>query len=67
MISNRNPKGTARDILLHEVGEHYGLEGMLGNNYMPTLIQLNKLKDTDPVVKSAWNQVTQNIRPLVTQ
>jgi len=58
MIANRNPKGTARDILLHEIGEHYGLEGMLGNNYMPTLIQLNKLKDTDPIVKSAWDQVT---------
>ena len=60
IIANRNPKGTARDMLLHEIGEHYGLEGMLGDNYLPTLIQLNKLKDTDSVVAAAWAQVTRN-------
>ena len=47
-------------MLLHEIGEHYGLEGMLGDNYLPTLIQLNKLKDTDSVVAAAWAQVTRN-------
>ena len=60
VIADRNFKGTARDLLLHEIGEHYGLEGMLGKNYMPTLIQLERLKDTDPVVAQAWATVTKN-------
>jgi len=57
IIASRVTKGDARKIMLHEVGEHYGLEVLLGNNYMPTLLQLNKLKDTDPVVTEAWNSV----------
>ena len=57
VIASRIKKGDARKILLHEIGEHYGLEVLLGKNYMPTLLQLNKLKNTDPVVKNAWASV----------
>ena len=57
VIASRVTKGDARKVMLHEVGEHYGLEVLLGNNYMPTLLQLNKLKDTDPVVAEAWASV----------
>ena len=58
LIANRNPKGSASSLLLHEVGEHYGLESMLGKDYAPILNQLNVLKNTDPVVKEAWEQVS---------
>ena len=58
LIANRNQKGGAAGLLLHEVGEHYGLEGMLGKDYAPILHQLNVLKNTDPLVKEAWQQVT---------
>lgn len=58
LIADKNPKGAASSLLLHEVGEHYGLEAMLGKDYAPILNQLNVLKNTDPVVKEAWAQVS---------
>ena len=59
LIADRMDKPTARRTLLHEVGEHHGLEGMLGkDNYKQVLRQVRNLKDTDNVVKSAWLDVT---------
>ena len=58
LIADKNPQGSASSLLLHEVGEHYGLEAMLGKDYAPILNQLNVLKNTDPVVKEAWAQVS---------
>ena len=60
LIADKNPKGSAASLLLHEVGEHYGLEAMLGKDYAPILNQLNVLKNTDPVVKEAWAQVSKH-------
>ena len=60
LIANKNPVGSASGLLLHEIGEHYGLEGMLGKDYAITLNQLNRLKDTDPIVARAWKDVTIN-------
>jgi len=57
IMADRVSRGDARKLLLHEIGEHYGLEVLLGKDYMPTLLQLNKLKDTDPVVAEAWASV----------
>lgn len=57
IIASRIAPGEARRVLLHEIGEHYGLERMLGDSYLPTLRRLNTLKDTDPVVKDIWNKV----------
>ena len=60
LIANKNAVGSASGLLLHEIGEHYGLEGMLGKDYAITLNQLNRLKDTDPIVARAWKDVTIN-------
>ena len=57
IMADRISRGDARKLLLHEIGEHYGLEVLLGKDYMPTLLQLNKLKNTDPVVAEAWASV----------
>jgi hypothetical protein len=45
--------------LLHEIGEHYGLEGMLGKDYISSLNRLKTLKNTDETVSKIWNEVTQ--------
>ena len=50
--------------MLHEIGEHYGLEGMLGKDYEPTLNRLNKLKDTDETVGGIWESVTRQYPDL---
>lgn len=57
IIASRIAPGEARRVLLHEIGEHYGLEKMLGDSYLPTLRRLNVLKNTNPVVRDIWNQV----------
>ena len=49
--------GQGRKVLLHELGEHYGLERMLGDSYGATLGRLNSLKNNDPKVKAVWDQV----------
>ena len=64
LIANRIGQGRARRVLLHEIGEHYGLEGMLGKDYEPTLNRLNKLKDTDETVGGIWESVTRQYPDL---
>jgi hypothetical protein len=59
IVANRVQKGQARRLLLHEIGEHYGLEGMLGKDYTPSLNRLKTLKNTDETVGKIWNEVTQ--------
>jgi hypothetical protein len=63
IIADKFNQGTARNVLLHEVGEHYGLEVMLGKDYMPTLLQLTELRKTDPLVKEAFESVEQRYGP----
>ena len=59
LIANRISKENARKTLLHEVGEHYGLERMIGKDlYKQILRQVKNLKVTDPTVKNAWEEVT---------
>jgi hypothetical protein len=58
LIANRIQKGRARRVLLHEIGEHYGLEGMLGKDYTRTLNRLKTLKDTDKTIGRIWESVT---------
>ena len=55
--ADKNRQGTARNLILHEIGEHYGLETMLGDLYAPTMLQLERLRKTDPLVKKAWESV----------
>jgi hypothetical protein len=60
IIADRVNPQNARRVLLHEVGEHYGLERMLGrDNYRSALNRLKTLRNSDDVVRNAWNQVKQ--------
>lgn len=59
IIANRVSKDTARRTLLHEVGEHQGLEGMLGKDiYKQVLRQVKQLNKMDPAVTAAHDHVT---------
>jgi hypothetical protein len=63
IIANRMTSANARRTLLHEVGEHHGLEGMLGKSmYKQVLRQVNQLNKMDPVVTAAHDHVT-NLYP----
>jgi len=67
IIANRITKDNSRRALLHEVGEHHGLEGMLGKNiYKQVLRQVKQLNTMDKVVTEAHNHVTQQYPELQT-
>jgi hypothetical protein len=54
-IANRITKEDAPRMLLHEIGAHYGLEGMLGtNNYKRVVRSIKQNKITDKDIKAAW-------------
>ena len=55
-ITNRITKEDAPRMLLHEIGVHYGLEGMLGtNNYKRIVKQIKQNHLTDKELKAAWD------------
>jgi len=65
IIANRLTKDNSRRALLHEVGEHHGLEGMLGKNiYKQVLRQVKQLNTMDKVVTEAHDHVTQQYPEL---
>jgi hypothetical protein len=65
IIANRLTKDNSRRALLHEVGEHHGLEGMLGKNiYKQVLRQVKQLNTMDKIVTEAYNHVTQQYPEL---
>ena len=64
IIANRVKKGESRRVLLHEIGEHHGLKGLLGKDYTRTLNRLKSLKNTDKVVAEVWAQVTVQYKNL---
>lgn len=57
IVANRVPAGQARRVLLHEVGEHYGLEKMVGKDYMAILNRVKSLKSTNKQVKEIYDEV----------
>jgi len=63
LVANRMDKPTARRTLLHEVGEHHGLEGMLGKDvYKQVLRSLKSNKEINKDIAKAWDEVT-NLYP----
>lgn len=59
IIANRTTPDMVRKIVLHEVGEHYGLRGMLGEAvYKQVLDAVERLKNTDPTIKKAWEKTS---------
>jgi len=66
IIADRVSAGDVRAVVLHEVGEHYGLRGMLGEKvYNEQLNNLKKQKNTDITVAKAWEYVTKNYANLL--
>jgi len=66
IIADRVPAGDVRSVVLHEVGEHYGLRGMLGEKvYNQQLENLKKQKDRDIIVAKAWEHVLKNYANLL--
>jgi len=56
-ITNRITPAEVRGIVLHEVGEHYGLRGMLGEDvYKQVLNTVENLKNKDDLVKKAYDE-----------
>jgi hypothetical protein len=66
LITDRLSKEDAPRKILHEVGVHYGLEGMMGKAlYRDILRTVNRLKDTDAAVKAAHDHVNGRYKELV--
>jgi hypothetical protein len=66
LISDRLSKEDAPRKLLHEVGAHYGLEGMVGKNlYRDILRTVARLKDTDTAIRAAHEHVNNRYKDLV--
>ena len=50
IVTNRIGAGEVREVILHEVGEHYGMRGMLGDKvYKQILDTVENIKDKDNV------------------
>lgn len=66
-IADRMNAKDAHQALLHEIGEHYGLEKMLGVEGYDTLIaRVRELQNTDPTIQAAWSFVQKNYPSLAT-
>lgn len=66
IIADRVSAGDVRKVVLHEVGEHYGLRGMLGEKvYNEQLENLKKQKNRDITVAKAWDYVLKNYTNLL--
>ncbi|WP_196301266.1 hypothetical protein, partial [Streptococcus pneumoniae] len=49
-----NPVG----VLLHELGVHYGMTGILGEDFAPTLAKFKRLRAKDDRVGRAYERAT---------
>jgi hypothetical protein len=57
IVTNRIGAGEVREVILHEVGEHYGMRGMLGEKvYKQILDTVENLKNKDMLVKRAYDE-----------
>ena len=65
LITDRLSREEAPRKLLHEVGVHFGLEGMAGKNlYRDILRTVSRLKDTDQAVRAATEHVNNRYKEL---
>lgn len=58
-IADRITREAAPQMLLHEIGAHYGLERMLGKNYKNIVTNLINNKDKDKQIKQAFEETLQ--------
>ena len=55
IFNDRTTPNEAKRDLLHELGAHYGLQGMLGKaKFKEILQQLRRGKITNPEIKAVW-------------
>ena len=65
LLHDRMTEQEAPRKLLHEVGAHFGLEGMVGKDpYRNILRELNRLRATDKNVADAFTHVTNKYKDL---
>ena len=57
LVANRIQKGQGRRILLHEIGEHYGLERMVGKDYTALLNRLKTLRKQNADIDALFGEV----------
>jgi len=57
VVANRIEKGQGRRVLLHEIGEHYGLEKMVGKDYTSLLNRLKTLRKQNADVDALFTEV----------
>jgi len=59
LIADRLSPKNIRSVILHEIGEHYGLEALIGErNYKDVLQSVMAGKDKDAIIKAAWEHVS---------
>jgi len=63
LISDNISSDDINGLLLHEIADHALQLGKTNAEYADILKQLNKLKDTDSVVKDAFNRVPKDTNP----
>jgi hypothetical protein len=65
IIADRLTPENIRRVALHEIGEHYGLEAMVGErNYKDILQSVMAGKDKDAIIKEAWKHVSETYPEL---
>ena len=65
IIADRLTPENVRRVVLHEIGEHYGLEAMVGErNYKDILQSVVAGKDKDAIIKAAWEHVSKTYPEL---
>ncbi|NKF21567.1 PLxRFG domain-containing protein [Solimonas marina] len=66
LVADNSKAEDATSLLLHEIGEHYGLKAMVGDeNYARLLNDVRRMRAArEPGVTSAWNRVERNYRHL---
>jgi len=61
IYTDRADPHTSPSLMMHEVGEHYGLSRMLGfDKYAQLLKDLKDRAQTDPEIKKVWDTVKKN-------
>ena len=65
IIADRLSPENVRRVALHEIGEHYGLEAMVGErNYKDILQSVVAGKEKDAIIKAGWEYVTKTYPEL---
>ena len=57
IVANRIEKGQGRRVLLHEMGEHHGLEKMVGKDYTALLNRLKTLRKQNADIDALFGEV----------